>query len=175
MRWLFVLLSFIAALILQTTVLPLLSIGGVIPDLLLVLVIFTALFYGSVKGAATGFILGLILDLIGGHYLGLGALSGFATGYLIGYLEGGVNKENIIVLFFIVLAGSFIASSVYLLGQGMLDPSGWSASLFWHVLAPGCLYNGGVAVLLYRPLTRLFGGPAPSQVEIVQPVRMTYR
>jgi rod shape-determining protein MreD len=175
MRWLSIALSFIVALILQTTVLPFLRIDGVIPDLLLVLVIFTAIYYGSVKGAAVGFAVGLALDLIGGRHLGLGALSGFVAGYLMGHLEAGVNKENVFVLVLLVLAGSFIANSTYLLGQAVIAPSSWSLSLFWRVLAPGCLYNTGVAVILSRPLARLFGGRPPSRVEIIPSDRVLYR
>ena len=73
MRRVFIALGFIASLILQTTILPFLSLGGVMPDLLLVLVIFTALFYGSLAGGVVGFVVGLTQDLLGGHYLGLGA------------------------------------------------------------------------------------------------------
>lgn len=175
MRPLLIVLAFIAALILQTTVLPLLRIGGAMSDLLLVLVIFTALFRGSLAGGAAGFAAGLAQDLIGGPYIGLGALSCFMAGCLIGSLEQRVNKGNLLVTFSLVLAGSLVASTVYLLGQGLLNPSSLSISLFWRVLVPGSLYNACLATLLSRPLTRLFGGAIPGRVEIVTTGKMYYR
>lgn len=175
MRRLFIVLAFIIVLILQTTILPLMRIWGIMPDLLLVLVIFTALFYGSLTGGVVGFAAGLLQDLIGGPYLGLGALSYFLTGYLIGYLESRVNKDNILATFSLVLAGSFVASVAYLLGQGLLSSLSLSINLFWRVFGLGALYNACLAALLSQPLTRLFGGSVPSRVEVVQSGKIIYR
>jgi rod shape-determining protein MreD len=174
MRFVSIALAFIVALILQTTILPFLRLGGVTPDLLLVLVMFNALFYGSFAGGVVGLTTGLAQDLLGGHYLGLGALSGFVVGYLMGHLERRVNIDNVLVDFFLVLAGSFVAGAVYSLGQGMLDSS-LSIHLLWRLSAPGALYDACLAVLLFRPLARLFGGPVPGRVEIVQPGKIIYR
>jgi rod shape-determining protein MreD len=174
MRFVSIALAFIVALILQTTILPFLRLGGVTPDLLLVLVMFNALFYGSFAGGVVGLITGLTQDLLGGHYLGLGALSGFVVGYLMGHLERRVNIDNVLVDFFLVLAGRFVAGAVYSLGQGMLDSS-LSIHLLWHLSAPGALYDACLAALLFRPLARLFGGPVPGRVEIVQPGKIIYR
>jgi rod shape-determining protein MreD len=174
MRFVYIALAFIVALILQTTILPFLGLGGATPDLLLVLVIFNALFYGSLAGGIGGFAVGLTQDLLGGHYLGLGALSGFAVGYLIGRLERRVNMDSVLVTFFLVLAGSFVAGAVYSLGQGILD-SFLSIRLLWHLSATGALYDACLAALLFRPLARLFGGPIPGRVEIVQSGKIIYR
>jgi rod shape-determining protein MreD len=174
MRSVAIVLAFIAALILQTTILPIIRLGGAIPDLLLVLVIFNALFNGSLAGGAVGFTVGLAQDLLGGHYLGLGALGGFVAGYLIGCLERRVNIDNILVTFILVLAGSFLASVVYFLGQGILNSS-LSFRLLWQLSAPGALYDACLAALLFRPLARLFGGPVPGRVEIVQTGKIIYR
>lgn len=175
MRRLFIVLAFIVVLILQTTILPFLRIGGIMPDLLLVLVIFTALFYGSLAGGVVGFVVGLIQDLLGGHYLGLGALSFFLAGFLMGYLERRVNKDNLLVAFSLVLMGSFMASAFFLLGQGLLDMAALNIRLFWRVLIPSALYNACLASLFFQPLTRLFSGSVPSPVQIVQPGKMIYR
>ncbi len=174
MRFVSIALAFIVSLILQTTILPLLRFGGVIPDLLLVLVIFTALYYGSLAGGTVGLAAGLAQDLLGGHYLGLGALSGFVAGYLMGCLERRVNMDNVLVIFSLVLAGSFLAGAVYSLGQGILSSS-LSVRLLWRLSASSALYDACLAALLYRPLGRLFGGPVPGRVEIVQPGRIIYR
>jgi rod shape-determining protein MreD len=174
MRFVSIILAFIVSLILQTTILPFLRLGGVTPDLLLVLVMFNALFYGSFAGGVVGLTVGLTQDLLGGHYLGLGALSGFVVGYLMGHLARRVNIDNVLVAFFLVLAGSFVAGAVYSLGQGILDSS-LSIHLLWRLSASGALYDACLAALLFRPLARLFGGSALGRVEIVQPGKIIYR
>jgi len=175
MRRVFIVLVFIATLILQTTILPYLRIGGAMPDMLLVLVIFTALFYGSLAGGAVGLAVGLAQDLLGGHYFGLGALSCFFAGYLMGCLERRVNMDNILATFSLALAGSLVAGAVYLIGQAIISASVLSFHLFWSVSVAGALYDACLAALFFKPLVRLFGGPVPGRVEIMQTGKIIYR
>ncbi len=92
----------------------------------------------------------------------------------MGGLERRVNLDNVLVVFSLVLAGSFVAGAVYSLGQGILDSS-LKMHLLWHLSATGALYDACLAALLFRPLARLFGGPVPGRVEIVQPGKVIYR
>lgn len=70
----------------QSTVIPAFGIGGVVPDLPVVLVVLLALRWGSESGCLLGFALGLVEDVLAGGPLGLHAVSkaliGFAAGEL---------------------------------------------------------------------------------------------
>lgn len=70
----------------QSTVVPALGIGGVVPDLPVVLVVLLALRTGAETGCLVGFALGLAEDAVAGGPLGLHAVSkamiGFAAGEL---------------------------------------------------------------------------------------------
>jgi len=70
----------------QSTVVPVLGIGGVVPDLPIVLVILLALRRGPEAGSLTGFALGLAQDAVAGGPLGLHALSKGVLGFLAGEL-----------------------------------------------------------------------------------------
>ncbi|MGB9792487.1 MAG: rod shape-determining protein MreD [Thermacetogeniaceae bacterium] len=165
-----ILLVFLGAFIVQTTLLPLLDIYGVMPDLLLVLIVLTGFFFGSKRGGAVGFAVGLIEDLLAGRYLGLTALSGFLTGYAVGYLEGEFYRENPIVPLFLVFLGSLLFNGVSLIGREILEAfSGALPSLLW-TLPLAALYNTILAALLYRPLCRIFLHSEPSPPKFYQRV-----
>src|SRR3972149_9625523 len=72
-------------LLLQTTFVPLLSLGGTVPDLLLIWVVFTALRRGQVETTVAGFLAGLLQDLVSTQLFGLAALSKTVAGFLAGY------------------------------------------------------------------------------------------
>ena len=160
-RTLLICLSFFVALILQTTILPLLQFKGVMPDLLLILVIFTALFSTSTVGGATGFIVGFMQDLIISRYLGLCALSGFITGYLVGELEGKFFKDNPVVPILLVFCGTFVYNAVYFLGRGLCGSYTLTLIQMTRTVFVEAVYNTILAFLLYYPLMRLFSHNKP--------------
>lgn len=61
------------------------SIGGVTPDLLLILVVWIALSTGQLPGTIAGFLVGLLMDGITGDVLGTNALAKTLAGFVAGY------------------------------------------------------------------------------------------
>lgn len=88
-RGLVVALAVLAALVLQTSALPVLVGGGsVVPDLCLLVVVAAGLGTGELPGAVTGFAAGLALDLAppADHLAGRWALGLMLAGWLAGRL-----------------------------------------------------------------------------------------
>jgi rod shape-determining protein MreD len=154
-------LVFFVALILQTTILPILQVDGMIPDLLLVLIIFFALFTGSFWGVVIALTVGLVEDLVGARYLGLSALAGFLIAYLVGYLEGMVYKDNFLLPLLLVFAGTYLFNSIFLLGQGV-GGTFPDIVLAWRSMLPEAIYNTVLAALIYRPFVALMTDREPS-------------
>jgi len=125
------------------------------PDLLLILIVFTGLFFGSAKGGAIGFAVGLLEDLLAGRYLGLGALSGFLTGYTVGYLEGKIYRENPLVPLFLVFLGSILFNGVFFIGREVIGAFSVAAPSLLRNLFLAAVYNTLLAAVLYRPLVRI--------------------
>ncbi len=71
-------------LFLQTTFIPLLSLGGMVPDLLLIWVVYTGLRRGQTETTVAGFLVGLLQDLVSTQLFGLAALSKTLAGFLAG-------------------------------------------------------------------------------------------
>ncbi len=87
MKVLFIFLFSIAILVLQSTVLGLLSINEVKPDLTIIFLVYVSLLFGPVAGVFTGFFLGIIQDIYSYEYLGAYALIKSAIGYFVGLFE----------------------------------------------------------------------------------------
>src|SRR5215813_8404636 len=74
----------------QWSVVPALSVGGITPDLPLVVTVFLAVRKGPEIGCLAGFLAGFLQDMAGGGLIGVQALTkalaGFGMGLLVGRL-----------------------------------------------------------------------------------------
>lgn len=113
MRFILLALLPLLAIFLQSTLFASYSIKGVVPDMVLVFVIFYALLNGAEKGARYGLICGLLEDLYTGRFIGINALSKAATAYIIGKLQGRVFAENVAVGIIGVILGSLLNACLF--------------------------------------------------------------
>ena len=81
-------------IVLRDTVFNGLSVAGGKPDFVLILVVFFAIFRGSVQGGLMGAALGMMEDLMTGRFIGINALCKGLLGYLAGVSERNLYKNN---------------------------------------------------------------------------------
>jgi rod shape-determining protein MreD len=72
-------------LLLQTTFIPFISLGGYLPDLLLLYLIYFALQRGQIEATISGFIIGILQDIVTIKFFGLAALAKTIAGFVAGY------------------------------------------------------------------------------------------
>lgn len=97
--YIFSVVLFLPILILQTTVVPLISIGGVVPDLILILLVYYSITEGQIYGTVLGFFYGLVFDLVTGTLLGSTMISKTVAGFVAGYFSS-ENKIDTYLIFF---------------------------------------------------------------------------
>ena len=108
----------LVVIIIQTTVMKLLTVGGITADILTIWVVYVALHEGRLEGTLIGFAVGLLFDFSAGNFLGLSALFQTACGFFAGsfYNE---NKTQLTLgtyrFLLIVLFSSFIQNLIYFL------------------------------------------------------------
>ncbi|MBI3787468.1 MAG: rod shape-determining protein MreD [Ignavibacteriales bacterium] len=83
-------------LLLQTTFIPFLSIGGFLPDVFVVWIVYTAIRRGQIEATVAGFIVGLLQDVVTTQFFGLGAMSKTVCGFAAGYFFNENNTEQIL-------------------------------------------------------------------------------
>jgi rod shape-determining protein MreD len=131
----------------QWNVVPALTVGGVTPDLPLVLTVLVALRRGPEVGCLVGFVAGCLQDVAGGGLIGVQALTkalaGFAMGLLVGRLWVASPLVQVPGLVLLTVAEGMAR---FLLLQFFHYPVSLGG-LMVHVVLPQALYNGFVSAL----------------------------
>lgn len=96
-HWLTWLVMSAAALLIETTLLPLAFPSGYVPDLVLVVVVAFALFETPVRGAALGAVAGLLVDLAAGRMWGLNLGVDAALGAAVALLQTKIVRDAVFV------------------------------------------------------------------------------
>ncbi len=150
-------ITFFAVLLVQLTVVPLIAIAGVIPDLVLISLVYYSIsrdqFYGTVLGGTYG----VFLDLITGSLLGSSMLSKTIAGFTAGYFSTETKKEiNITTYIFslIVFICALIDSIIFSFFSAFDVQTNIFKLLFEQALLPS-LYTAMVSVLfIFSPFRR---------------------
>ncbi len=149
MRFITLALLTFLGLFLQTTIFGSFTIKGVIPDMLLILVIFYALFNGDNKGSVYGVICGLLEDLYIGRFIGINSISKGITAYIVGRLQRNVFKENILVGIISVMGGTLLnCVIIFVLSLKSIKISSLDQSILLNILYQG-IYNTLIAIPMY--------------------------
>lgn len=132
----------VLAVALQAGLFAGLRIGGVAPDLALLVVVATALVRGPEYAALTGFAAGLVLDLAppADHTAGRWALAFVVVGYLAGLVRQDA-RSSALAAVAVVAASSFVATSLFALSGLVLADPGVSVSAAVQVVPLALLYD----------------------------------
>ena len=134
--------------LLQTTLIPLLSIKDVYPDLLLIGVIITGIRHGAIPAILAGCLVGFLQDAAVTQLYGLSSLAKSTAGFVAGYFSREKVKYNFQVTLGVVaataLTNSVIYQSVYYFDSGF--------SLSWVILRyvlPHFVYTFAIGVIVH--------------------------
>ena len=138
-------------LLIQSTLLTEYRPLGVIPDLLLVVVISSALLNGSKFGLQLGATAGILQDLLIGNF-GIHLILKIIVGYLIGNIEGSIFKRRVLVPVIIVFFTTILHEYLFLLLSEQLI---FSISFFGALkttIFPLALINALFTLFIYPSL-----------------------
>lgn len=104
----------LAAFVIQQTMAQKLAVGGILPDFILIALIYTSLAYGSLPGIIFGFSIGLLQDFYGpATHIGLNALCKSVVGFLVGLGKEGLYRENLVILTAVLCVGLLVHETLY--------------------------------------------------------------
>jgi rod shape-determining protein MreD len=143
-------------IIIQSALFPFITIYGVKPDSLIVLVVSFALLAGNPIGAVTGFFGGLLQDILYGQALGFYALQYMLIGYFVGMVHGKVFVDGVLVpVFFvgvaIVFQELFMLIRVYFMRLNIPIHN-----ILLSVVLPEALYTILITPLIYYYISKLY-------------------
>lgn len=136
---------------LDSIVVKFLAIAGIVPDLLLIWIVYVAIREGQIAGTVAGFLIGLAMNLMGttNGILGIAALAKTFAGFTAGYFFN-ENKTNTILggyqFIVIVAVASVVHNTIYFIiflqGSGL----SWMQSILYYGV-PTTLYTAALTLL----------------------------
>jgi rod shape-determining protein MreD len=135
------------------------AIGGIVPNLLVILPVLFGILKGRGEGIYVGFLCGLIYDLYTYDVLGLSSIAMMLVGYFSGFMYQKYEEKEFLIPVVLVAGASlfygFMSYVVNFLLHNSLD-IGYYVSRF---IMPETVYTVCVAIVIYRGivfLNRLF-------------------
>jgi rod shape-determining protein MreD len=147
----FLIYGIIALLLAVTHVvfLGLISVGGITPDLLTILVVWIAISEGQFVGLLAGFACGLLFDILSYDVMGTNALAKTLAGFVAGYFFRDKFQDATLGGFRLIIAvftASFVHNIVYFFFY--IRPTDISFGSFF--------FRYGIAMTLYTTVAALF-------------------
>ena len=134
--------------VIQISVLRGVAIAQITPDIVLVVVVYTALFHEK-AGMWLGFATGIFIDLYSSS-LGYNALMGTVIGYGVGRLSGRVYKETPLLWLILLFVSSLVHDVVIFASVQEL-----SHRFFWRYIFFGALYTTAIGLIMFPALRKL--------------------
>lgn len=146
-------LLFFPVLIAQITVVPLIAVNGVIPDLIIVLLVYYTLQLGQMEGTILGFTYGLFYDLITGGLLGSSMLSKSLTGFIAGYFYN-ENKKDVYLKSYMFPLIVFLGSTIDSFMLSFFSTSELNTNVFGLFVQQGLL--PGIYTVVFSIIVVIF-------------------
>ena len=141
---------FIPVVIIQLTIIPFVAVQEVVPNLLLIAVVYFSIANGQIFGTINGAVFGLMYDLISGNLVGSNMLSLTVAGFIAGYFSGETKREKYLFTysFSLVVAICALINSVIFSFFSVIDfNTNFLQALFNHALLPA-IYTSIVSILV---------------------------
>ena len=147
----------VVALLIQLTLINSITVLGLKPDLIMVVVVVFSLLKGEKEGAISGFASGLLQDIFSASLLGINALAKTVIGFTCGILKEEIFHEHIL---FIIPVITFIASFMQsILIFLLLRAFGLEYNLAWslkQIALPEALYSSLLSPFIFLAINKLF-------------------
>lgn len=155
-KYLIAILSVWLLFILQCSVFSKINIGGIVPNLLIIITACWGFMQGSTFGLVVGFICGALLDVFYGSFLGFYALLYMYIGYINGKLEVYFLDDDIKLPIISIIVSDFVygfACYVFLfLLRGRFD----FGYYLGHVIFPELIITVIFAVVVYPLIVLIY-------------------
>ncbi|WP_130836926.1 rod shape-determining protein MreD [Lachnoclostridium sp. Marseille-P6806] len=142
--------------IVQTSVGRYFAIGGVTPNLMILLTASLSLVYGDSRGLVIGFFCGLLCDIFFSEYLGVYALIYAFTGYLCGKFERLIYPDDLKLPLIAILGSDFVYGFLCYVFLFLINGRFFFRSFMLQCVLPEMLYTLLFALPLYPLLLRIY-------------------
>ena len=148
-------LLILVGFLLQSTLFKALSLGGIAPNILIIITAAFGFMRGKKEGMLIGFVSGLILDVLFGSLLGFYALIYMVIGYLNGFFHSIFYPEDIKLPMVLISSSELLYCFLIYFFQFMLQGRLHFGYYFLHIILPAIVYTILVTLLVYKVILTL--------------------
>lgn len=142
--------------LIETTFLRELRLASIVPNLLLFLTFVSGFMNGRKTGMFTGFFCGLLIDIFSTLPIGINALVYMYIGYMNGCFQALFFDEDITLPLVLLCVSEFIYGIYTYVVLFLLKSRLNMADYILYPVIPELVYTLVAAVILYRPLLKLY-------------------
>ena len=144
-----VLLILIVYLI-QSTMIRILPMGGVAPNLLIILTSCFGFMRGKKDGMFVGFLSGIIIDVLFGNLIGFYALIYMIIGYLNGFFASICYPEDIKLPVALITSSELVYCFLVYVFRFLIQGKIRFGYYFLHIILPEIVYTIFVTIIIYK-------------------------
>ena len=149
-KYLLPLLILFPVIIIQLTIIPLISIEEIAPDLLLIALVYFSIAYGQLFATSLGAFYGLVFDLITGSLIGSNMLAKTVAGFTAGYFSAETRRDKYLYTYsfcLVVFLCSLINSLIFSFFSVIDFNTNFIVVLFNHSILPS-IYTTMFSILV---------------------------
>lgn len=150
LRKFIMLFMILIAYLLQSTLFSVLSLGGVGPNMLLILTASFGFMRGHKEGMFVGFISGLIIDVLFGGIIGFYALLYTVIGYLNGFFTSIFYPEDIKLPMVLITSSELIYCIFIYFFMFLVQGKTHFGYYFVHIILPEIVYTILATLIVYK-------------------------
>ena len=143
-------LIIITAFILQSTVFRAISLGGIVPNLLIIITSAFGIMRGRRAGMLTGFTCGLLIDIFFGSVIGFYALVYMVIGYLNGIFQSLFYPEDVKLPMILISLSEVVYCFICYVFLFLLRSRLHLGYYIVHIILPEILYTIVATIVMYR-------------------------
>ncbi|MBR1909999.1 MAG: rod shape-determining protein MreD [Lachnospiraceae bacterium] len=144
------LLLILISYLIQSTMIRILPIGGVAPNLLIILTSCFGFMRGKKDGMFVGFISGLVMDILFGDLIGFYALVYMVIGYLNGFFASIFYPEDIKLPVALITSSELVYCFIVYIFQFLIQGKLRFGYYFLHIILPEIVYTIFVTIIIYK-------------------------
>ena len=118
------------ALLIQTSWTHAITIAGIRPDVVLIIIVYIGLRRGQLEATIFGFCAGFLIDVYNPEFMGVNAMSNAVVGFAVGYSRSGIVAEDLRVQVLILLIAGLIHDLLYFALSSGSDPLNMVTAFF---------------------------------------------
>lgn len=153
---LIIILTILGTFIIQTSILPALSIGQIKPNLMLIVIASYSFMLGDCPGIFIGCLGGVVQDIFYGQILGLSGIIYALIGYLCGKFKKLLYVEDLSFPLLMIAVSDLLYGFINYVFLFLVRNRLYLRTFFRTVVLPEMLYTVLLAIVIYPPLSLLY-------------------